>query len=266
MLDEALRRRGLSVNPVQAAPRGFTLNTQPGPFGPPGVSVGQTALMADPPPNRPPVSRPALGLPAQRQIPISLGTASPAIGRGAGALLGRVAGPIGMMADASPTNVGEREQLADIERRRADYRGQAEADADMAGRQESPRRSTPQRLAPARRPEPRQQSRESLSADRLNDMSLNLARGRDAGAQTREEGVAAVRMRQKMGMANGGAVAAKAKPPKAAPSKAPRIAAKPKLPGMPSGPNPKKGIRTMETMGMPGFSKGGMAPKRGKAR
>lgn len=94
--------------------------------------------------------------------------------------------------------------------------------------------ATPQR-APARRPAA---PREELSADRLNDLSLALARGQEPNPRNAAEALAVQRMRVNMRgneMATGGAAMPRMPKPRA--SKAPKAsmprANKPRLPGAP---------------------------------
>lgn len=218
------------------------------------------------------------GLPATTpgQIPLT----TPRMPSAAGSLVGRLAGPVGAAGTVmrpSPTNVGEREELQrEIERMGAEQR-MNEADSDSA-------RAAPAVGTAQRRAAPVGRGRGASEADRLNEISLALARGE------RPQGAEATNIARRMGIEGykkGGLIGAKkvapkkvaakpAKPVKRAAGGAIPAVAGPKVPGRapgrpatavkPMGTKPMaKAMKGRKPTPMPAFKKGGkVAAKKGR--
>lgn len=202
--------------------------------------------------NRPPTTPRNAAIPSggtPRQIPLNLSRAPQIAGPSAAsrAATATMAGAGRLIGGVGPALVIPNRGLeggADYERRGLEqYRREAQQVIPEAP--STPSQPQPQ-ATPQRRPQAQPQ-RESMSADRLNELSLAMVQGRDPTPQNTAETIAVERMKQMMNqneMARGG------------------MAMRPKAPKMPSVKAPMKPkAPTVKKPSMPTMSKGGMAKK-----
>lgn len=180
---------------------------------------------------------------ARRQIPLNLGPRAATSGAG-GVAARSLLGPAGVIAGVMQPNTGleagARYEAENLPRAQAEQRASQEAIPEVT--------VTAPRVTPQRRPQGDPQG--SLTADRLNALSLALVQGNDPSPQNASETVAVERMRAMMRqneMSRGGNTMKPTMPrmPSVKPPKSPKM------------PNVKK--PTMPRM--PAMAKGGMAKK-----